>query len=100
MGKRHWLMMVGVTRLPCGDSLVRHQRMVHDLVDAHLADVAMILGALVAVAIGCGLIALMYYSQRKGYDDALRNDRGREPETPRRKAEVLFGRHQRADNPR
>jgi hypothetical protein len=37
--------------------------------------VAMGLGAVVAIAIGVGLIALMYHSNRRGYDDAANKDR-------------------------
>lgn len=37
--------------------------------------VAMGLGAIVAVAIGVGLMALMFHSHRRGYDDAAHNDR-------------------------
>ena len=37
--------------------------------------VAMVLGAIVAIAIGVGLMALMFYSNRRGYDDAAHNDR-------------------------
>jgi hypothetical protein len=42
------------------------------------AHVAMALGTVVAIAVGCGLIALMYYSQRHGYDDAVHRDRRRD----------------------
>jgi hypothetical protein len=35
--------------------------------------------AVLILAIGCGLIALMYHSQRKGYDEPARSDR-----TPRK----------------
>ena len=31
--------------------------------------------AVLALAAGCGLTALMYYSQRKGYDQPARSDR-------------------------
>ena len=31
--------------------------------------------AVLALAAGCGLTALMYYSQRKGYDEPARNER-------------------------
>ena len=31
--------------------------------------------AVLAVMAGCGLTALMYYSQRKGYDEPTRSDR-------------------------
>jgi hypothetical protein len=37
--------------------------------------------AVLAVMAGCGLTALMYYSQRKGYDEPTRSDR-----TPREQA--------------
>jgi len=37
--------------------------------------VAMGLGAIVAVAIGVGLMALMFHSHRRGYDGAAHNDR-------------------------
>jgi hypothetical protein len=37
--------------------------------------VAMGLGAIVAIAIGVGLMALMFHSNRRGYDDAAHNDR-------------------------
>jgi hypothetical protein len=37
--------------------------------------VAMGLGAVVAIAIGVGLMALMYQSNRRGYDDAANKDR-------------------------
>ena len=40
--------------------------------------IAMALFAVVAIAIGSGLIALMYYSQRKGYDDAPHSHRRRD----------------------
>jgi len=36
-------------------------------------------GAIAAIAIGVGLMALMFYSSRRGYDDAAHNDR-----TPRK----------------
>ncbi len=41
--------------------------------------VAMGLGAIAAIAIGVGLMALMFHSSRRGYDDAAHNDR-----TPRK----------------
>jgi uncharacterized membrane-anchored protein len=31
--------------------------------------------AMLMFVIGCGLVALMFYSQRKGYDDPARSDR-------------------------
>jgi hypothetical protein len=37
--------------------------------------VAMGLGAIVAIAIGVGLMALMFHSNRRGYDDAAHNNR-------------------------
>ncbi len=37
--------------------------------------VAMGLGAIVAISIGVGLMALMFHSNRRGYDDAAHNDR-------------------------
>jgi hypothetical protein len=37
--------------------------------------VAMGLGAVVAIAVGVGLMALMFHSNRSGYDDAAHNDR-------------------------
>ena len=37
--------------------------------------VAMVLGAIVAIAIGVGLMALMFHSHRRGYDAAAHNDR-------------------------
>jgi hypothetical protein len=41
------------------------------------AHVAMVFGAVVMIALGCGLIALMYYSRRHGYDDAVHRDHTR-----------------------
>jgi hypothetical protein len=38
-------------------------------------NVIMGVAALMALAAGSGLIALMYYSQRKGHDQPARNDR-------------------------
>jgi hypothetical protein len=43
------------------------------------ANVIMGVSAVLALVAGCGLIALMYYSQRNGYDEPARNDR-----TPRK----------------
>jgi hypothetical protein len=33
------------------------------------------IAATLSLVAGCGLIALMYYSNRKGYDDPPRSDR-------------------------
>ena len=40
--------------------------------------VAMALGAAVAIAIGVGLMALMFRSHRQGYDDAAHKDQTRQ----------------------
>ena len=37
--------------------------------------IAMLLGAIAAIAVGVGLMALMFYSNRRGYDDAAHKDR-------------------------
>jgi hypothetical protein len=36
--------------------------------------IAMILGIVFSLVIGCGLIALMFYSNRHGYDEIDRHD--------------------------
>jgi len=36
--------------------------------------IAMILGIVFSLVIGCGLMALMFYSSRHGYDDVDRRD--------------------------
>jgi hypothetical protein len=36
--------------------------------------IAMILGIVFSLVIGCGLMALMFYSSRHGYDDIDRRD--------------------------
>ena len=36
--------------------------------------VAMILGIVFSLVIGCGLMALMFYSSRKGFDDRIERD--------------------------
>ena len=41
------------------------------------AYVALALGTVFSLIVGCGLMALVFYSSRKGYDDAA--DRGGEP---------------------
>jgi hypothetical protein len=38
-------------------------------------NIIMGVAAILALGAGCGLIALMYYSQRKGYDEPARSDR-------------------------
>lgn len=38
--------------------------------------VAMGLGVFFSIAVGCGLMALLFYSSRHGYDDAARYDPG------------------------
>jgi hypothetical protein len=38
--------------------------------------VAMTLGIIFSLVIGCGLMALMFYSSRHGYDDAVMNYEG------------------------
>ena len=39
--------------------------------------VAMVLGVIVALGLGFGLMALMFYSNRKGYDEAAQKDQTR-----------------------
>jgi hypothetical protein len=39
--------------------------------------IAMILGVVFSVLIGCGLMALVFYSNRYGYDDASNRDQHR-----------------------
>jgi hypothetical protein len=39
--------------------------------------VAMVLGVIVALVLGFGLMALMFYSNRKGYDEAAQKDQTR-----------------------
>jgi len=39
--------------------------------------IAMILGVVFSVVIGCGLMALVFYSNRCGYDDASNRDQHR-----------------------
>jgi hypothetical protein len=39
--------------------------------------IAMILGVVFSVLIGCGLMALVFYSNRYGYDDASNRDQRR-----------------------
>ena len=39
--------------------------------------IAMILGVVFSVVIGCGLMALVFYSNRYGYDDASNRDQRR-----------------------
>jgi len=39
--------------------------------------IAMILGVVFSVLIGCGLMALVFYSNRHGYDDASNRDQHR-----------------------
>lgn len=36
--------------------------------------IALILGVVLSVGIGCGLMALMFFSHRRGYDDAVARD--------------------------
>ncbi|WP_244553829.1 hypothetical protein [Bradyrhizobium arachidis] len=38
-------------------------------------NVILAVAAILVLVSGCGLIALMFYSQRKGYDDPARSDR-------------------------
>ena len=45
--------------------------------------IAMILGVVFSVVIGCGLMALVFYSNRYGYDDASHHDQYR-PDHDRR----------------
>jgi len=40
--------------------------------------VAMILGVVFSLVIGCGLMALLFYSSRYGYDEPFRVDRKRD----------------------
>jgi len=40
--------------------------------------VAMTLGILFSIVIGCGLMALVFYSSRHGYDEPNRKERGKE----------------------
>ena len=40
------------------------------------AYVALGLGTFVTLLVGCGLMALVFYSSRKGYDDAAHGDLG------------------------
>jgi hypothetical protein len=37
--------------------------------------VALVLGALFSLIVGCGLMALMFYSSRQGYDERAAGDR-------------------------
>ncbi len=40
--------------------------------------VAMILGVVISLLVGCGLMALLFYSSRHGYDEPYRADDERE----------------------
>lgn len=42
--------------------------------------VAMALGIVFSLIVGCGLMALVFYSSRRGYDDAVYTDRGERSE--------------------
>jgi hypothetical protein len=42
--------------------------------------VAMGLGIFFSIIVGCGLMALVFYSSRHGYDEAARYDRPRTPD--------------------
>ena len=41
--------------------------------------IALILGCVFSLVIGCGLFALMFYSHRRGYDDAVSTKTPGEP---------------------
>jgi len=41
--------------------------------------IAMTLGIIFSVIVGCGLMALLFYSSRRGYDDPYRADEDGEP---------------------
>jgi len=57
---------------------------------------AMALGVIFSVVLGCGLMALLFYSNRHGYDEPFRADeRGEEVGTP----PALFSARSRAGNP-
>jgi hypothetical protein len=40
--------------------------------------IALILGVVLSIVVGCGLMALMFFSHRRGYDDAVARDEGEE----------------------
>ncbi len=46
------------------------------------AYVAMILGIVFSLVVGCGLMALLFYSNRHGYDDRLQYDDPHEYDDP------------------
>jgi hypothetical protein len=37
--------------------------------------VMIVLGVVISLIVGCGLMALMFYSSRRGYDDAAHGER-------------------------
>lgn len=41
-------------------------------------DVALALGAVFTLVVGCGLMALVFYSSRKGFDEPARHERAAE----------------------
>ena len=44
--------------------------------------VAMVLGVLFSLVVGCGLMALVFYSSRHGYDDQVSGERQRKDQAP------------------
>jgi hypothetical protein len=40
--------------------------------------VAMIFGIVISLIVGCGLMALLFYSSRHGYDEPFQSDHDRE----------------------
>ena len=44
--------------------------------------VALVFGVVVSIAVGCGLMALVFYSSRAGYDEPVRLVKGQDPRDP------------------
>lgn len=61
--------LLGLLGLTVGFA-VRMWMMTPDTVMSAHGWTAMVLGIVVTIAVGCGLMALVFYSSRRGYDDA------------------------------
>jgi hypothetical protein len=69
MGK--WVMMAALVALLALAAWVFYQQWSHVSIDMPVwAWISLVLGAAVTIAVGVGLMALIFYSSRMGYDEA------------------------------
>jgi hypothetical protein len=78
---RFWHVILLIIRL--GSEILGFLRPEHSIGNGEVDSyVATVLGAIVALVLGFGLMALMFYSNRKGYDESAHKDQTRPHASP------------------